>query len=286
LQQLSMISRSCSDYGRRGWRNGYQSDAIFYEPEYDRVKGCIAKERTSMSSAALALQNASVLYNLADKNTSAEQIIKEYAEKHVKMDIGVGPVSLIPGVGRVGIPFAIAAQTRLIYQPMAQDLAAVYLRDTDSDTDKLANIAPVATVALEFSQEFTLEFLMEQAQELVTEVGLGILATCIPFVGVLAGGTLDYLIAQMMTWRVGTMTSIYFQNGAEWVGNRKSTMEIAKDLTGAIHVSITELMFQSGRDKAKSKDVRVDLDEIQNKVSEVRRSSVRNVLPIIKGFAA
>jgi len=63
-------------------------------------------------------------------------------------------------------------------------------------------------------------------------------------------------------------------------------MKIAKELTGGIHVSVTNLLSASERDKVKSKNVRVDLDEISNRVPQVRESSVRNILPIIKGFAA
>jgi hypothetical protein len=238
-----------------------------------------------MGSAALALQNVSILYNLTDKNARAEQIIKQYAAKHATMDIGVGLASLIPGAGIPAIIAAVALQSRVIYKPLAKDLAAVYLRDIDSYTDKLGHIAAGATVALEFSQEFALEFLAEQAQELLTEAGLGALATCIPFAGAVVGASLDYLIAQMMTWRVGTMTSIYFQNGAEWVQDRKSTMGIAKELTGGLHVTVTQLFSRRGSDNARSKEVRVDLDEIPTKVPKVMQASVRNILPLIKGFA-
>lgn len=238
-----------------------------------------------MSSAALALQHASILYHLDDKNSQAQQIVRDYAAKHAVMDIGVGFVSLLPGAGIPAIIAAIAMQSDVIYKPMARDLAAVYLRETDAYTDRLGNIASGATVALEFGQEFAVEFLAEQAQELITEAGLGMLATAIPLAGAVVGATLDYLIAQMMTWRVGTMTAIYFQNGASWVGSRKSTMEIAKGLTGGLHVGVKELMSSSGRERVRAKEVQVDFDRIPNEIPEVKQSSVQTLVTLIKGFA-
>jgi hypothetical protein len=201
------------------------------------------------------------------------------------MDIGVGIVSLLPGAGIPAIISAIAMQSSVIYRPMARDLAAVYLRETDSYTDSLGNIATAATVALEFGQEFAFEFLTEQAKELITEAGLGAIATAIPFAGAVVGAALDYLIAQMMTWRVGTMTTIYFQNGAAWLGNRKSTMEVAKRLTGGLHVGLGELMSSAGRERARTNEVRVDFDRIPNDVPEVKQSSVQTIVALIKGFA-
>ena len=233
------------------------------------------------SAVALSLQKVSLLYNVSDKNARAQQIIKDYAARHALMDIGVGAISLLPGAGVPAIIGSIALQNQVIYKPMARDLAAVYLRETDSCTDRLGDIASVTTVGLEFAQEFALEFLAEQAQELILDAGLGALATFIPYAGAIIGASLDYLIAQMLTWSVGTMTSIYFQNGAEWIGSRKETLEIAKQLTGGLHVSARELMSK----RARAKDFRVDFDEIPKRVPQVMDSSIRTVLPLLKGFA-
>jgi hypothetical protein len=237
------------------------------------------------TSAIVALKNASVLYDLPEKNTQAENIIKDYAAKHAAMDIGVGLISLIPGAAIPAILGALALQSRRIYRPMAQDLAAVYLKDTDHYTDRLGNIATVTTVGMEFAQEFALEFLTEHARELITDAGLGIAASCIPFAGAALGAGLDYVIAQMMTWRVGTMTSIYFQNGGQWIGDRRSTMEIAKELTGGLHLGVIEATPSRTGINEDAKDARVDLDSIPSRVPEVLRSAARTILPLIKGFA-
>lgn len=238
-----------------------------------------------MGSAALALRHASILYHFADKNSQARQIVRDYAAKHAVMDIGVGLVSLIPGAGIPAIIAAIAIQSDVIYKPMARDLADVYLRETDSYTDRLGNTASMATVALEFGEEFAVEFLAEQTKELLTEAGLGALATTIPIAGAAVGAALDYLIAQMMTWRVGTMTAIYFLNGTAWVENRKSTMKIAERLTGGLQVGVRELMSPSGRDRVRAKEVRVEFDRIPSDVPEVKQSSVQTLVTLIKGFA-
>lgn len=238
-----------------------------------------------MGSATLALQHASILFHLTDKNNQARRVVRDYAAKHAVMDVAVGLISLLPGAGIPAIVSAIALQSSVIYKPMAQDLARIYLRDTDSYTDSLGMLASGATIAIEFAQEFAVEFLAEQAQELVTEAGLGALATVIPVAGAAAGAALDCLIAQMMTWRVGTMTALYFQNGATWLGDRKSTMEVARRLTGGLHVGIGELMSSAMRERARTKEVRVDFDRIPSDVPEVQQSVVRSLLALIQGFA-
>jgi len=78
-----------------------------------------------------------------------------------------------------------------------------------------------------------------------------------------------------------TLLAIYFQNGGEWVGSRQSTMEIAHQLTGGLDVSFSDLFSE----KQGTKDVRVDFDEIPLKVPQVMQSAVRNILPLLKGFA-
>jgi hypothetical protein len=237
------------------------------------------------TTAEIALQKVSLLYNLSDKNLQAQGIIRTYANKHAAMDIGVGLISLAPGAGIPAIIGAIVLQSKVIYRPMAADLAAVYLRDTDSYTDRLGNVAGIATVGMEFAQEFAVEFLAEQTHELLVDAGLGALATLIPVAGAFVGATLDLLIAQMMTWRVGTMTAIYFQNGAEWIKDRKTTSGIAKELTGGLHVSAKDLLSGLGKAKERARTIRVDLDNIPLAVSEVKQSAVKNLLPLLRGFA-
>jgi hypothetical protein len=38
------------------------------------------------------------------------------------------------------------------------------------------------------------------------------------------------------------MVSIYYQNGGKWVGSRKHTFELAKDITGGIEFGLSDLV--------------------------------------------
>jgi hypothetical protein len=242
-----------------------------------------------MSSAALELRHLSIISDIEDKNSRAEAIIRRYARKHALMDIGVGLVSLAPGAAIPAIIAAVALQSTEIYKPMANELASVYLANTDFYTDDLGNVASVATVALEFAQEFAIEFLAECAQELITEAGMGALATFIPIGGAFVAAGLDYIMAQMLTRRVGTMTAIYFQYGAQWVGSRKTTMAISKELTGGLMVSASEA-YRAGKALITRKAVpeantRINLDDIPARVPQVKKSGIDCLISYIADLA-
>jgi hypothetical protein len=57
-----------------------------------------------------------------------------------------------------------------------------------------------------------------------------------------------------MTWRVGTMISIYYQNNGAWLGGRRESFEVARDFVGKPSM------------KAEN---RVDLDEVAKKHRQV-----------------
>ena len=76
--------------------------------------------------------------------------------------------------------------------------------------------------------EFGMEFLKEIATDLLVEGGFGFLLSALPVVGIAASAALDMSIAATMTWRVGTMTSIYFQNGHRWVENRDAPTRLPR----------------------------------------------------------
>lgn len=242
-----------------------------------------------MATLALDHQHASIISHIADKNAQAQAIIRRYAAQHSMMDIGLGVISLIPGAGIPALLGAIALQSKVIYRPMAEELARVYLSETDGYTDRLGNVASISTVALEFGQEFALEFLAECAQELLLEAGLGAAATFVPIAGAAVAAGLDYLIAQMLTWRVGTMTAIYFQNGSSWIENRKTTMHIAKDLTGGMTVGLSSAI-KIGRDRIAKRaptttPPRLDLNDIPRRVQPVRDSGAKSLQFFIKSIA-
>ena len=102
----------------------------------------------------------------------------------------------------------------------------------------------------------------------------------IPLVGGLIGAALDYVIATAMTWRVGTMVSIYYQNGGKWVGSRKHTFELAKGITGGIEFGLSDLVSKFSGSSRPTMDI--NLNEISAKIPEVFNSQVRNLRPVVK----
>jgi hypothetical protein len=227
---------------------------------------------------------ATTLRRLADRNERAQKIIQYYARLHAGMDIAVGIAGLLPGAAIPAIIAAIASQSPLIYQPMARDLGAIYTVDDESLGDTIEHVRGIVkqgafeTGILDIASEFGQEFMMQIGHELLTEVGLGVLGSlCIPLLGGAVGASLDYLIANMMTWRVGTMVSIYYQNGGEWLGSRYATYEQAKDLTGGLASSVSEVLDANKR----KHNVRVDLDSLRSQIPQVYEAQVRSVKGLI-----
>jgi uncharacterized protein (DUF697 family) len=103
---------------------------------------------------------------------------------------------------------------------------------------------------LDITNEFSVEFFTEIAGELFSELGWGAAASFIPVLGGFVGAALDAAVASTMTWRVGTMVSVYYQNGGSWLGSRRETFEVAKDFVGQVSPKANN---------------RVDLDEVAKK---------------------
>lgn len=110
------------------------------------------------------------------------------------------------------------------------------------------------------------EFMSEIFSELMHEIGVGFVVSAIPIIGGFAAIGLDAALAATMTWRVGTMVSIYYQNGQRWVKDRHSTYEIGKGLVGGLSPIIAE---------------RFDLNSIRNRVPEVNETQVRELLRFV-----
>lgn len=228
---------------------------------------------------------ATTLMRLGDRNERAQKIVQSYARLHAGMDIAVGITGLLPGAAIPAIIAAIAVQSPLIYQPMARDLAALYTTDHESLGDTVEQIRGIVnrgafeTGVLDIASEFGQEFMIQIAHELLGEVGLGVLGSlCIPVLGSAVGAALDYLIANMMTWRVGTMVSIYYQNGGEWLlGSRHATYERVKVLSGGLGTSVGEILDA----KKRQRNVRVDFNSLRSQIPQVCEAQVRAVKSII-----
>lgn len=198
--------------------------------------------------------------------------------------MAVGLLGLVPFLAVPALGAAIAAQSPLIYQPMARELGAIYTVEEDavdkpSDIGQIVAAETVHTSVLDVSAEFGTEFMMHMAHELLVEAGLGVLAgLCVPVLGGAVGAALDYLIANMMTWRVGTMVSMYYQNNGNWLGSREKTFELAKRETGGIGTSMSQILDA----KKHNRSVRVDLGSLRSRFSEISQSQMRAVKPIIE----
>jgi hypothetical protein len=229
------------------------------------------------SSLALDSANSLVVFELEQRNARAQAIIAKYAKLHAGMDVAVGIFGLLPGLAIPALVGAIAAQAPVIYIPMAKEIAAVYLASPDDIKDGTQHIVLhglLQTSALDVASEFGTEFMMQIGFEIIAEAGLGVIgALAIPVMGGAVGAALDYLIATQMTWRVGTMVSIYYQNGGSWLGSQKDTYKRSKEMSGSFGKSIADII-----DYKKSQQVpRVDLDSIRSDVPEVRQSQLRNL---------
>jgi len=222
------------------------------------------------------------LARLDERNRIARDFISSYANRHAAMDVAVGLVGLIPFMSLPALAAAVAAQSPIIYQPLARDLAKIYMAEpaqlTGAKEDVVDRVA-VQTGVMDVAANFGTDFMLQIATELLMEAGWGVIgAALIPVVGGAVGAALDYLIATQMTWRVGTMVSMYFQNGGKWVGSQKHTFELAKKMTGSIHVGLSDL--RNG--KFKDHTPRADLNEIRQEVPAVKQ----NLLACVRGLVS
>jgi uncharacterized protein (DUF697 family) len=216
------------------------------------------------------------LYRLEDRNRIAREFISNYANKHAKMDIAVGVVGLFPFLSIPALGAAIAAQSPLIYQPLARDLANVYMAEPgelEKAKHSIVHQVSLQTGVLDVAANFGTDFMLQIAGELITEMGLGVGLSAIPILGGVVGAGLDYIIATQMTWRVGSMVSIYFQNGGEWVDNQKHTFELAKELTGSMSVGIRDLLTGN----VKNHTPRADLNDIRENIPVIRENLLKNL---------
>jgi hypothetical protein len=204
------------------------------------------------------------LFNLKERNRIAQGIIRDYAVGHAKADVGIGILgTVIPGAGMAALLASIAVQGPLVYQPMAKRLAAVYSVSPDEVTEQLVSNAVFVGGIADVASELASEFMMEIASELLQEAGLGAAISWIPIFGGVVAAGLDVVIAATLTWRVGTMISIYHQNGGRWVEDRHATYELAHKLVGSLSPATSN---------------RVRLDNISSKIPEVQDRQVSYIL--------
>jgi uncharacterized protein (DUF697 family) len=211
--------------------------------------------------------NDGTIFGLQIRNREAEKVIGSYAKNHRWLDVGVGLAGfLVPGGSIAAMIACMAAQGPVFYKPMAIKLAKIYLSPVDHHTKRIVSEAMLEGAMWDINNELTAGLFTEIATELVTELGWGAAASFIPVFGGFVGAALDAVVAATMTWRVGTMISVYYQNGGDWLGSRRDTFEVAKDFVGG---------------PSPKADNRVNLDDVVRKNNEVLQrqfSTLKTVL--------
>lgn len=248
----------------------------------------ISKSIERVGSYPLDISNPTVntLTYLEERNRIARDFISSYANKHAAMDVLVGLIGLIPGAAIPALAGAIAAQSPVIYQPLARDLAKIYMaepEELEGAKKEIVHRVAIQTGVLDIAADFGTEFMLQIATELLMEAGWGVLgAMIIPVVGGAVGAALDYLIATQMTWRIGTMVSMYFQNGGNWIENQRHTFDLAKRMTGSMHVGVSDLLDG----KFKNHTPRTDLNAIRQEVPAIRQNLLANVRRLVSMLRA
>jgi hypothetical protein len=216
-----------------------------------------------------------VVSSLAERNRLAKEAIKQTALDHAKWDMAVGAAGMF-GLAIPALIVAIATQGPMFYKPLAEKLTRIYNVEPDGKTQAIIRQNMLVGSVVDIAGEFTTEFLMMIAGELFTELSLGTAASFIPGVGAVIGAALDYIIATTMTWRVGVMVSIYCQNGNQWVGSKKHTFELAKEITGGLNLGLTDLLSMFGAN-GKRPVIDIDLNSIPKRVPEVKKWQVEHL---------
>src|ERR1700682_228449 len=110
-------------------------------------------------------QDVSTLQRL----TSAETIIRRYASRHIKMDVFIGIVGILPGLGTVALLGAIAEQKPVIYDPMLRELDALYGCGNRALYGGLSASGNLVGGGMDVVGEFGVAFIKESARELLME---------------------------------------------------------------------------------------------------------------------
>ena len=228
------------------------------------------------SSLDLFNPTVQTIARLDDRNRIATELIADYANRHAKWDVGFGIASLVPGLAIPALATAILEETSTVYQPLARDLAKVYTADPsklDKSMEALVGAPSPLTEVFDIGGDFDKDFMISIIDEVIYEAGHGLLgALFVPVLSGSAGAAFDYLASARLTWRVGTMVSIYYQNGDQWIETQQRTWDVAKVLTGTIRGGVDDLI----RGKFKDPAPRVDLSEIRRNVFEVRKNLQAN----------
>ena len=158
-------------------------------------------------------------------NARAASIINRYAEIHRRMNMSVVLASLLPGATIPAMIAATALPALAIYQPMARELAHLYLGTPGSPPSPALKMA-----AHQFAAEFNPASATRMTGGLVSGMGMQAVSNFLPLATTCVSASLDFASSVKLTRRIGAMMSIYFQNGGQWVVSKLATFELAKDV--------------------------------------------------------
>jgi hypothetical protein len=171
------------------------------------------------------------------KRSSVSTLITSYAQGHQVADVGLNILTFfVPGGGLVAMAGAMAIQAPLVYQPMERAIAKVYLvNNYDTEVRAALNDATIEGAEWDVTGAFSVAFFQEILVEVFQEIGVGAILCLIPILGTLIAAAYDAKIAATLTWRVGLTVALYYENGCEWLGDRRTTYEKARFLiTGGL----------------------------------------------------
>ena len=81
-----------------------------------------------------------------------------------------------------------------------------------------------------------------------------------------------------MAGRSDDLDFLSYQNGGNWVENRKQTLELAKEMTGGLNFGMRDLVaLFSGENR---QQLNVNLNSIPTKIPEVFESQLRSLRPL------
>jgi len=131
-------------------------------------------ERVGSHPLDISNPTVNTLTHLEERNRIARDFISSYANKHAAMDVLVGLIGLIPGAAIPALAGAIAAQSPVIYQPLARDLAKIYMAEPgelEGAKEEIVHRVAIQTGVMDVAADFGTEFMLQIAIELLMEAG-------------------------------------------------------------------------------------------------------------------
>ncbi len=178
---------------------------------------------------------------LDERNAAADECIAALAKKHARFDATTGGIlGLMPFGSVAAFGVQLRRQVRTLFPELVNELGYIYEADPDAVLRKRVNGWAVGESATQFVgselatdaaadllNQLGTSFVTEIAPDLLVEGGGGLAAGAIPILGSAAGAAIDYVLAATVTWRVGTMVSVYYQHGG-FIHDRKTTYNVVK----------------------------------------------------------